>query len=236
VSGLSFTLTDSAFQCLLQLTNAGFPTGAFSHSYGLETYVQAGTVNDLETFRAFARAYLQQALAPTDGAVVGLVHRAVGERAWEPVVRLDRTLTALKVAREPRAASLKTGRALLRVATEVFRTDILERYAALVASGEARGNLAVAFGCVMGSATVSAEVAVLAFLTSSVTSLTAVATRLIPLSPTAAQRLVREFHEDITRATLGAVARREDQLASSVPAIDIAAMRHERLYSRLYMS
>ena len=62
------------------------------------------------------------------------------------------------------------------------------------------------------------------------------ATRLIPLSPTAAQRLVREFHEDITRATLGAVARREDQLASSVPAIDIAAMRHERLYSRLYMS
>ena len=236
MSGLSFTLTDSAFQGLLQLTNAGFPTGAFSHSYGLETYVQAGTVNDLETFRAFARAYLHQALAPTDGAAVGLVHRAVGEQAWDPVIRLDRTLTALKLSREPRAASLKTGRALLRAAVEVFRTATLERYASLVASSEARGNLAVAFGCVTGSAGVTAEVGVLAFLASSVTSLTAVATRLIPLSATAAQRLVREFQEDITRASLYALARREDQLASSVPAIDIACMRHERLYSRLYMS
>jgi urease accessory protein UreF len=33
-----------------------------------------------------------------------------------------------------------------------------------------------------------------------------------------------------------AVDTTEAEVASSVPAIDIAGMRHERLYSRLYMS
>ena len=49
------TLTDDALQSLLQLTSAAFPTGAFSHSYGLETFVQAGRVHDLATFGCTGR-------------------------------------------------------------------------------------------------------------------------------------------------------------------------------------
>jgi urease accessory protein UreF len=44
------------------------------------------------------------------------------------------------------------------------------------------------------------------------------------------------MHPEIAEATRRAAALTADQLTSSVPAIDIAGMRHERLYSRLYMS
>ena len=36
-------LTDQALLRLLQLTDTAFPTGAFAHSFGLETYVARGS-------------------------------------------------------------------------------------------------------------------------------------------------------------------------------------------------
>ena len=35
---------------LFQFCDSQFPTGAFSHSFGLETYIQRETVHDTETF------------------------------------------------------------------------------------------------------------------------------------------------------------------------------------------
>ena len=34
---------------LLQINDAMFPIGAYSHSYGLETYIQNGIVHDSQT-------------------------------------------------------------------------------------------------------------------------------------------------------------------------------------------
>src|SRR3989442_14960896 len=38
--------TDPAFLALLQLADGLFPAGGFAHSFGLETYVQEGRVDD----------------------------------------------------------------------------------------------------------------------------------------------------------------------------------------------
>jgi urease accessory protein len=135
-------------QALFQLTSAALPTGAFSHSYGLETYVQDGRVSSLSSFGLYARAYLHHSLAPADGAVVALAHRAVLGEDGDGLAHLDVLLTAMKLVREGRTASLKTGHALLRVAREVFPDEALDRYAASVAAGQAQGHFAVTFGCV----------------------------------------------------------------------------------------
>ncbi len=141
-SALVHTLTDDALQSLLQLSGAAFPTGAFSHSYGLETFVQSGQVHDLATFREWLDTHLGAAAAPTDGAAVALVQRAAAGGDWAAVVRVDLLLTALKLAPETRAASLATGQAALRAAREVSPGPALDRCAALVAERRARGNAA----------------------------------------------------------------------------------------------
>ena len=230
------TLTDDALQSLLQLSGAAFPTGAFSHSYGLETFVQSGQVHDLATFREWLDTHLGAAAAPTDGAAVALVQRAAAGGDWAAVVRVDLLLTALKLAPEIRAASLATGQAALRAAREVFPGPALDRCAALVAERRARGNAATVFGCVAADLEVATTTAVLAFLWGLASALTAVATRLVPLGGIAAQRLLRELRPRIRAAALGAEARREPELAASAIAQDIAALRHARLYSRLYIS
>jgi urease accessory protein len=229
-------LTDDALQSLFQLTGAAFPTGAFSHSYGLETVVQLGRVHDLATFGEWLEVHLVHAAGPTDGAAVALVGRAASRGDWETVARVDGLLTALKLAPEVRAASLAIGQAAVRAAREVFPGPALGRYTALLADRRARGNAAVVFGCVAADLRVSARVSVLAFLWGLASALTGVATRLVPLGGIAAQRLLRELQPCIRDAAGSAEARREHELAAATLGQDIAAFRHQRLYSRLYIS
>ncbi len=230
------TLTEGTLPALLQLTAGGYPTGAFSHSYGLETFVQEGRVRDLDTFGEWLDVHLRYAVAPSDGAAVALVRRAAALGDWQAVARIDERLTALKLAPEIRAASLATGHAALRAAREVFPGPALLRYATLAAADRARGNAATVFGCIAADIPLEPRVAVLAFLWTAASNLAAVATRLVPLGAIAAQRRLRELAPAIVTAADEAAGRGEDELAASAPSQEIAAFRHANLYSRLCIS
>jgi urease accessory protein len=155
---------------------------------------------------------------------------------WDAVARVDALLTALKLAPEIRAASLATGQAMLRAAREVFPGSALERYTALAGAGRAPGNAAAAFGCVAADLGLPVPVAVLAFLWTVASGLTAVATRLVPLGAIAAQRRLRELAPAIAAAAGDATGRGEDDLGASALSEDVAALRHANLYSRLCIS
>jgi len=234
--GGAFALPDDALQALWQLTSGSFPTGAFSHSYGLETFVQEGLVHDVSTFGDWLAAHLRHAAAPSDGAAVALVNRAATDGDWDAVTRIDILLTALKLAPEIRTASLTTGRAALRAAREIFPGPAVESYAALLGGRHAPGNLAAVFGCVTANLKIASSASVLAFLWGAASSLTAVATRLVPLGAVAAQRRLRELSPCVRDAATIADSLGEHELHASAVAQDIAALRYAWLYSRLCIS
>ena len=64
---------NSALIRLLQLSDPALPVGGFSHSAGLETYVQMGIVKDAATAKAFVTGMLSQNIHYTDAAIVSLV-------------------------------------------------------------------------------------------------------------------------------------------------------------------
>ena len=229
-------LADDTLQALLQLTSGGFPTGSFSHSYGLETFVQAGQVHDTTTFGDWLDVHLRHTVGPTDAAAVALITRAVTAGDWDAVLRIDRLLTDLKLTPEVRTASLTTGQAALRAAREVFPGPALENYAALIAGRRAPGNAAATFGCVTADLKVAPSSAVLVFLWGVASSLTAVATRLVPLGAIAAQRRLRELGPGLRDVAARAEALREHELHTAAAGQDVATLRHARLYSRLCIS
>ena len=62
---------------LFQLCDSNFPTGAFSHSYGLETYIQEDKVHDQESFFQWLCVYLNEQLIYSDGLACRLVYEAL---------------------------------------------------------------------------------------------------------------------------------------------------------------
>ena len=221
---------------LLQVANASFPTGAFNHSYGFETWIDAGALDDGASFESASRDWLRYAAVPTDGAAVAHAHRRAAAGDLDGLLGLDQIVGALKLSRESREASFKTGRALLGAYRDIFSGESLAPFADAVRAGRCEGHQAVVFGAAAKAQEIDPEDAVLAFLHAALSNLVSVGARLIPLGQIESQRIIKEAWPLLTRGTDEACAMELDSLGSATAGLDIASMRHERLHTRLCMS
>jgi urease accessory protein len=230
-------MTDtSALLYLLQVANGNFPTGTFSHSYGLETLVQDGRITDADDLAYIARLWLRHSVTTSDGGAVAVAFRATRDDDLTILADLDEMLTALKLTRETREASIKIGNAFLRTVSTTFGWESVDRYRRATADGWCAGHYATAFGVAAVGAGVSATEALPAFLHSALYGVVAVAARIMPLGQLDAQRVLAGSWPQIADCAETALVLGVDDLSVPAAALDIASMRHERLYSRLCMS
>ncbi len=218
---------------LLQLTDSLFPTGAFAHSFGLETYVQLELVNDPETFEMFLRSTLHHGFRNGDAVTVGLTYKATDV---EQIIDLDARLTAMKIARELREGSIKIGKQFLRNAARLERNKRLDEYAQEVQSGRCAGHHAIAYGLVASAAKIDLFSAVLGYLHTHIVGQVSAAVRLIPLKPTDGQGIIQSIRSDLIDIARFAEGAGMDDLGGFTPGLEIRGMQHERLYSRLFIS
>ena len=218
---------------LLQLTDSFFPTGAFAHSFGLETYVQLELVNDPETFEAFLQSTLHHGFRNSDAVAIGLTYKATEIKA---VVDLDARLTAMKIARESREGSIKIGKQFLRNTAILERNEMLNSYAEAVQSGKCAGHHAIAYGLVASAAGIDLFSGILGYLHAHVIGQVSAAVRLVPLKPTDGQGIIQKIRPDLIDIARFAEGANIDDLSGFTPGLDIRGMQHERLYSRLFIS
>ena len=221
---------------LLQVANASFPTGAFNHSYGFETWIDGGALEDAAGFERACRDWLRYSAVRTDGASVAHAwhHAAAGD--LDALVALDRTVGALKLSREAREASFKTGRAMLGALRAVFGVESLAPFAAALRDGRCEGHQAVVFGGAAHAQDIGPGDAVLAFLHAALANLVSVGARLIPLGQIESQRIVKDAWPLLKGGAEEACAIEIEALGSAAAGLDIASMQHERLHTRLCMS
>lgn len=221
---------------LLQISDSLFPTGAFSHSYGLETYVQEGLVTSAETLAEFLAAYLLESAATSDCLAMALAYRYAVNEDWDKIAQLDRMLWAQKIARESREASVKTGIRMLQAVKGLVEDPRLVRLKALVDSGEIYGNHGVVYGVAAGVFGFEIREAALSYVYAMAAGMVNNALRLIPLGQTEGQWVLAHIQGLMTETAGKALGLSLEDLGSSAPALEIRSMQHERLYSRMFMS
>lgn len=221
---------------LLQVANAAFPTGAFNHSYGFETLIEHGEIKDAASLERHCLDWMRFGIAPADGAGVAHAHRAMRASDIEALNRIDDAIGALKLPREVRDASLRTGRALLSALNDIYETEGLATLNAAVRQGRLEGHQATVFGAGAALFGVTEPDAVLAFLQSGLSNMASVGARLIPLGQVETQRIVARAQALLHEARAVSLARPLSALGSATIVFDIAAMDHERLETRLCMS
>ncbi|WP_026402415.1 urease accessory protein UreF [Actinomadura rifamycini] len=219
----------------LQLTDSGFPSGLYTLSHGLEGHFQLGAVPAAGP-AALVRD-LVRAAGTGDAAALALAHRAVTAGDWDRVAEVDRRLHAIKLGREQRTASVRTGRQVLDTAGPAFGSAPAARLAALVTDGATPGTHAVVVGAVHAGLGTPVRDAVACDLYAFAASCAAATVRLGRVDFRDAQRLLREVRPELVRATAAALAARgPGDLHSSTPAADAVSALHERAEARLFIT
>jgi urease accessory protein len=229
-------LTDQALLRLLQLTDTAFPTGAFAHSFGLETYVARGIVNTASTLEAFITNTLLHAVAPSDGVACIAMARAGTD--WESLMHhLDRRLTAMKTVSEFREASQTLGTRFLRTATQLFTLPRASHYLEAIDAKHVHGHISLAYGLICHDLDLPLPPALAAWFRHYCASLVSVGVRLIPLGQTAGQMLLVQLGTTIVTAVERTLGQGIDDMTSFAPGQEVAGIIHrDVLTTRLYIS
>ena len=224
---------------VLQLADSGFPSGRYTLSHGLESIAQSGELtsppgSSLATLLGDA---LRFGVAPSDGVALACAHRAVGPDGavdLEAVTRVDERLTAVKLAREGREASRRTGRALLRTVIDAFGATLLLEYAESVHAGGCPGNHAVVMGMVSAWLDVPRLEAVAGDLYAFSAGWVTAAVRLALIDHRTAQAILCRVRPVIADVASTASERDVTDISSCTPLLDVMSMRHEEAELRLF--
>jgi len=230
-----------ALLAVLQLSDSGFPSGRYTLSHGLEAFAHEGLLETPcapDALAALLGDCVRFGVGPSDGIALACAHRAVDADEGvdaERVVRIDQRLSAVKLAREGREASARTGRALLAAAPAVAGVR-MQGYADLVEVGHTPGNHAVVLGLLSALLGIPPFDAVAGELSAFSTGWVAAAVRLGLTDHLTAQFVLRRVHPVLVEAAERAVVGDVDDIASCTPLPDVMSMRHEHAELRLFSS
>jgi urease accessory protein len=222
----------SALAAALQLADSSLPIGRFVHSYGLESWLHERSAVSPETLSEWVAATVSASVAPLDGAIVALAHRA-GSSA--DLGMLDRHLTARKLTPAARIASQTCGRQLAALAPALAPDDeLVACFGRLVRDGTSDGNIAVVQGTLARALGVPATAAVLIEVRGAAVGQLSAAVRLGAISPTQAQAVLARLAPVLTRAVEHALSLDLHELHSTAPELELYALSHRRVNPRLF--
>jgi urease accessory protein len=219
---------------VLQFADGLFPSGGFAHSFGLETYTQAGAIHDARGVADFVRAFLSASAGPSDAVAAACAARRAAVSDLAGCVDVDQCLDAMKWVPEFRAASRQMGRQTARVAEtgDGFMASIRRS----IDDATTPGHHAIVFGAALGRHQAAPEMVAAAYLHSTATLLVNAALRLVALGQIEGQRVIASLRPLI--ATLARDAASADAAAmwSFTPALEMAGIRHAELEARMFRS
>lgn len=221
---------------LLHLSDPTLPIGGYSHSNGLETYVQLGLVNNVSSAEMFVQHMLTNNLQYNDAAFVCLACHAAAADDLAALLALDEEAAALKMPREIRQASQKLGVRLMKIFSRHQSYALAQQYEAATVAKKAEGHYSIAYGlyaCLMG---VPLPEALYAFYYNAAVGMVTNAVKLVPLGQLDGQDVLFRMQPVIRELVSTTMALDRDLVGVCNIGFDIRCMQHEQLYSRLYMS
>jgi len=223
----------AALYRLMVWLSPAYPVGAFSYSSGLECVVETGDVKDAITLRCWLASVIGKGGGFCDAVLFSHAHHAVARDSETALREVAELAAAFAPSKERHVETTAQGKAFLDVTRAAWPCEALEHLAAVCP-----GPLAypVAVAAAAAGHGIIVQPALAAFLQAVATNLVSAGVRLIPLGQTDGQRVLAAIEPVIAATTERALTCPLDEIGSATFRADIASMRHETQYTRLFRS
>ncbi len=221
---------------LLHLSDSTLPIGSFSHSHGLETYVQLNIVHDTTSAELFIVENLKSNVKYNDASFVRLAYEAAATNNFSEIISLDQECTALKCAKEIRQASQKLGIRLIKIFRRHQVHELISKYDIAIRENKASGHYCIAFGVYAFLLDIPLEETLYSYYYNTAVGLVTNSVKLVPLGQLDGQDIMFRLQPIMTRLVAETLEVDRSLVGLLNIGLDIRCMQHERLYSRLYMS
>jgi len=213
------TPTDADILTLVQWFSPAWPVGSFAYSHGLEWLVECGDIRRGDDLRSWLEDVIEHGAGRTDAIFLGAAFKAKGESA---LAEIDAAARGFAPSKERLMETDLQGAAFCRITASVHGFDLPP-----LTYPVAVGRAARLAGLPLGT---TARMFAQAVMSNLVTA----AMRLMPLGQSEGHALIRELTPVCARCAEAALAGDLDMLSATAFAADLASMRHETQYSRVF--
>jgi urease accessory protein len=226
-------LSQNALYRLMAWLSPAYPVGGFSYSSGIEWAVEAGDVRDADTLRAWLGTML------ADGG--GFCDAVLFARAWRTAADGDDAglretaefAAALAPSKERHLETTAQGNAFVEATRAAWPCAALER---LQAAWDGPVAYPVAVAVAAAGHGVARAPALTAFLHALAANWVSAGVRLVPLGQTQGQRVLAALEAIVAATAARALNATLDDIGSAAFRADLASLRHETQYTRLFRS
>jgi urease accessory protein len=223
----------AALYRLMTWLSPAFPVGAFSYSSGIEWAVEAGDIVDGATLQAWLSSMLSDGPGFCDGVFLAQAHRAAASSDDAALRDVAELAAAFAPSRERHLETASQGRAFIEIARAAWNCDGLDL---LIGACDGAMVYPVAAGIVSAAHAIPLAPTMHAFLHALTSNWISAGSRLIPLGQTDSQRALAALEPVVVNTGRRAIEATLDDLGSATFRADLASMRHETQYTRLFRS
>jgi len=223
----------AALYRLMTWLSPAFPVGAFSYSSGIEWAVEAGDITDAASLKDWLSSMLTDGSGFCDGIFLAHVHRAVSAGDDNTLREIAELAAAFVPSKERQLETTSQGRAFIEIARSAWNHDRLER---LIVACDAAIVYPVAVGLVSAAHKIPLAATMHGFFHAVTSNWISAGARLVPLGQTDSQRVLAALEPVVVATGTRAMAASLDDLGGATFRADLASLRHETQYTRLFRS
>lgn len=210
------TMRTDAVLTLAQWLSPAYPVGSFAYSHGLEWAVESGQVTSRKTMQTWLATILRHGAGMADARFLVAAYRS------NDPTPIDALARAFSASAERRKETTLQGEAFVRATADIWRTELPSL------------TYPVAVGHAAQLHELPLDLTVKMYLQAFMSNLAVAGMRLIPLGQTDGQKVIKVLTPLCSDIGDTALAGSLDDLSSTAFVSDIASMKHETQYARIF--
>ena len=223
----------SALYRLMAWLSPSYPIGAYSYSSGIEWAVEAGDITDAAALEHWLAVVIGDGGGFCDAVFFVHAHRAAAASDDAALRAVAELAAVFSPSKERHLETTAQGRAFLDTTRAAWPAPALDR---LLAVWDGAVALPIAVGVASAGHGIALAPALHAYLHAMTANLISTGLRLVPLGQTDGQRILAALEPVATATAARALVTPLDDVGGAAFRADLASMRHETQYTRLFRS